>query len=115
MEEAGAYGLKAHSRLPSGLPQPERRTACRLQRFRNACPTAQQRVELEVNGSVVATHQWQDCEPWSAIVDIPAELVHIGANDLVVRAAYAAQPSEGDDPRQLSAGFTKLLLEPEKR
>ena len=70
---------------------------------------------MEANGTVIATHQWQDCEPWSTTVDIPVELVHVGANDLVMRAAYAAQPSEGDDPRQLSAGFTKLLVEPSAR
>ncbi len=80
--------------------------------FPQCLPDRFQRIEVEANGTVIATHQWQDCEPWSTTVDIPVELVHVGANDLVVRAAYAAQPSEGDDPRQLSAGFTKLLVEP---
>lgn len=83
--------------------------------FPQCLPDRQQRIELEVNGSVVATHQWQDCEPWSASVEIPVELVHVGANDLIVHADYASLPAGGGDPRQLSAGFTKLLVEPEKR
>jgi hypothetical protein len=80
--------------------------------FPQCLPDRFQRIELEVNGAVVTSHQWQDCEPWSETLDIPAELVRVGANDLIVRADYAVPPLGGGDPRQLSAGFTKLLVEP---
>ncbi len=81
--------------------------------FPQCLPDRFQRIELEVNGAVVTSHQWQDCEPWSETLDIPAELVRVGANDLIVRADYAVPPLGGGDPRQLSAGFTKLLVEPQ--
>lgn len=79
---------------------------CRLDRF--------QRIELEVNGTLVGTHQWQDCEPWETEIDVPVELVRVGANDLVVRSAYASPPPNAADPRQLSVGVTKLLVAPEQ-
>lgn len=111
MEDWGVWaeGTQSSAQWIATARAPQRLS---LEAFPQCLPDRQQWVELEVNGSVVATHQWQNCEPWSAIVDISAELMHIGANDLVVRAAYAAQPAGGDDPRQLSAGFTKLLVEP---
>lgn len=89
------------------------RTAQRLsiEAFPNCRPDQFQRVELAVNGTIVGTHGWQDCEPWQMAIDIPADLVRVGANDLAVRSAYASPPPGGGDPRQLSVGVTRLLVE----
>jgi hypothetical protein len=76
-----------------------------------------QSVSFEINGETVATHDWNDCEPWSSALTVPASLVRLGRNDLVVRSEYAARPIElGDkqsnDTRPLSVGFTRLRVEP---
>lgn len=71
-------------------------------------------MTLEVNGVVLATYAWPACDPWLADVVIPASLIRLGGNDLVVRSGYAVRPSElgqSADTRQLSVGFTKLKIE----
>ena len=75
-------------------------------------PGKNQRISLEVNGTAVADHEWRDCEPWNASVDLPAELVRVGFNDLTLRSAYAEPPPQagGSDPRKLSAGFSRLKV-----
>jgi hypothetical protein len=71
-----------------------------------------QRMLLEVNGTEVASHEWPDCEPWTSTVDIPAELVRVGFNDLIVRAAFAEPPQDNpSDPRRLSLGFKRLRID----
>jgi hypothetical protein len=76
-------------------------------------PGKNQRISLEVNGVAVADHEWRDCEPWNASVDIPEALVRVGFNDLTLRSAYAEPPQAGaSDPRQLSAGFNRLKVVP---
>jgi hypothetical protein len=73
-------------------------------------PGKNQRISLEVNGTAVADHEWRDCEPWNATVDIPEALVRVGFNDLTLRPAYAIAPAAGDT-RRLSAGFSKLRVD----
>ena len=83
-----------------------------LTAFPNCIPGQDQGLSIEVDGKVLASHTWQDCDPWSAVVAIPAALVQIGANEVVMRTSYAAHPVGGStsDPRLLSAGFTKLKI-----
>ena len=86
-----------------------------LQAFPYCVSGQQQQVSIEVNGTPMAEHRWTDCEPWSASIAIPAELVQIGPNDLVVRTDYAVRPidssgAENSDPRKLSVGFTELRV-----
>ncbi len=80
----------------------------------------QQQVRLEVNGREVARHEWTDsgpsgCDPWESAVEVPAELVRVGFNDLAVRAAYAEPPQDNlADPRRLSVGFKRLKATAER-
>jgi hypothetical protein len=74
------------------------------------------RTDVEVNGTVIATHEWVGCDPWSADLVVPASVVRLGQNTLVVRSSHAARPSElnpgqSDDTRLLSAGFSQLRIE----
>ncbi len=74
-------------------------------------------TSIEVNDVQVGTHEWDGCDPWSAELTVPADVVKRGRNDLVVRSSHAARPSElqpgqSDDTRFLSAGFSKLRIEP---
>ena len=75
-------------------------------------PGRQQELTVLVNGTVLATHHWQDCQPWTASLLIPAALVQVGFNDLDMRAAYAARPADPsrNDPRLLSVAFTRLTI-----
>jgi len=75
-------------------------------------PGKNQRISLEVNGTAVADHEWRDCEPWQATVDIPEALVRVGFNDLTLHPAYAIAPTAGDT-RPLSVGFSKLRVDAE--
>ena len=88
-----------------------------LSAFPQCVPAKQQRVEIEINGQLVAGHQWTGCEPWSADIPIPASILKTGKNGLVVRTAYAISPAElslgaNADARQLSIGFSKLRIAP---
>jgi hypothetical protein len=79
-------------------------------------PGKNQRITVEVNGTAVADHEWRDCEPWNASVDIPADMVRVGFNDLMFRYAYAEQSQAGGgDPRKLSVGFSRLKVAEPKR
>jgi hypothetical protein len=76
-----------------------------------------QEVTFQVNGTKLAEHQWSDCEPWSQEITVPAGLIRLARNDLVIRSKYAARPGGGDaasgsDSRLLSVGFTVLKVEP---
>jgi hypothetical protein len=81
-------------------------------------PGQYQDVSFEVNGETLATHRWNDCEPWSSALTVPASLIRLGRNDLVVRSEYAVRPidlgdQQSNDTRSLSVGFTRLRVEPE--
>jgi hypothetical protein len=94
------------------------RAAARLELsvFPLCVPGKNQRITVEVNGTAVADHEWRDCEPWNASVDIPADMVRVGFNDLMFRYAYAEQSQAGGgDPRKLSVGFSRLKVAEPKR
>jgi hypothetical protein len=81
-------------------------------------PGQYQGVSFEVNGEPLATHRWNDCEPWSSTLSVPASLIRLGRNDVVVHSEYAVRPidlpdGQSDDTRPLSDGFTRLKVEPE--
>jgi hypothetical protein len=76
-----------------------------------------QHITFETNGALLTTHAWRSCEPWSGEVTIPASLIQVGWNELVVTSAYAARPvdvtgGENPDARALSVGFTRLEIGP---
>jgi hypothetical protein len=74
-------------------------------------PGKNQRISLAVNGAAVADHEWRDCEPWHAAVDIPVALLRVGFNDLTLRSAYAESPQTGGgESRKLSVGFMQLKV-----
>jgi hypothetical protein len=80
-------------------------------------PGRPQRVTIEVNGEPLASHQWQECDPWKGDVVIPENLVQIGWNNIVLRPAYAARPSDitdgqNTDSRLLSIGVRQLEVGP---
>jgi hypothetical protein len=85
--------------------------------FPQCVPGRDQRVDIEVNGVQMMSHEWTDCEPWSAQFDIPADRVRPGANEVTLLAAYGARPidvtnGETKDTRSLSLGVTRLQVEP---
>ena len=76
-----------------------------------------QQLAIEVNGAILATHEWQGCEAWPAEIPIPAERITIGWNEIVLRAAYAARPvdltdGKNTDSRWLSVGVQRLEVVP---
>jgi hypothetical protein len=84
--------------------------------FPQCAPGKDQGITLEVNGVQLVTHQWENCEPWSGEIIIPASLVQIGWNDMQFHYAYAARPVDvtagaNPDLRMLSVGFTKLEVQ----
>jgi hypothetical protein len=86
-----------------------------LSAFPLCVPGQNQEVRLDFNGTTVITHEWHNCEPWDASVEIPSELVRVGDNDLVLHSKYAATPTstaDKEDTRRLSVGFTKLSMAP---
>ncbi len=113
LEDWGVWveGTEAHAQWVQTSRTPQR---LEVAAFPMCLPDKKQSVEVAVNGTIIATHPWENCDPWSATVDIPADLVQVGANDLVVRAAYAASPPDNPaETRQLSTGFTRLQIEPQ--
>ncbi|MEZ4767845.1 MAG: hypothetical protein R2844_05395 [Caldilineales bacterium] len=74
-------------------------------------------ISVTVNGVTLATHQWDGCDPWSAEVTVPGNVVRLGDNYLEIHSSHAARPvdisgGENSDPRLLSAGFTTLQVQP---
>lgn len=76
-------------------------------------PDQKQTLEAQVNGVALGNQAWTGCDPWSTRLDIPADLVQVGANEVVLRMAYAAPPADAQstDTRQLSVGFSQLRIE----
>jgi hypothetical protein len=88
-----------------------------VQAFPFCQPDRHQSVSFEVNEEILATHRWNDCEPWSSTLTVPASIVRLGRNDLTVRSEYAIRPidldnGQGSDTRSLAVGFTRLRAEP---
>jgi hypothetical protein len=77
-----------------------------------------QRVVVEVNGSALATQQWQGCDSLTIEVTVPSSLVNVGWNEAILRTEYALRPvdvsnGQNSDPRPLSIGVSKLYVTPE--
>lgn len=88
-----------------------------VEAFPQCDPTRSQQVQITVNGTPLAEHRWPGCDPWASAIDIPAEQMRLGWNDLMFHYEYAASPAElsqgvNGDPRPLSTGFTKLSVTP---
>ncbi|MDQ1301641.1 MAG: hypothetical protein QG637_1563, partial [Chloroflexota bacterium] len=81
--------------------------------FPLCAPGKNQRITVEVNSTTVTDHEWRDCEPWNATVEIPASAIHVGFNDLTLHSAYAESPPQAgnNDPRKLSVGFSRLTVD----
>lgn len=89
----------------------------RLEIFPLCDASRPQHLALEVNGVTLATHAWQGCELWSAEIEIPAQRIEIGWNELVLRSAYAVRPvdltgGQNGDARWLSVGVRRLEVAP---
>jgi hypothetical protein len=88
-----------------------------VQAFPQCLKDRRQEVSLAVNGEKLGVHEWSDCAPWSTVITVPARLIRLGRNDLVITSRYAARPADvaearSDDTRSLSVGFTELRAEP---
>lgn len=91
------------------------RQALDFEAFPNCRRDRGQKLSVIVNDVVVGMHDWQDCEPWKAHIELPASLVQQGKNDLVLQAGYAVPPvdlktGKALDTRPLSVGFTQLKI-----
>ncbi len=81
--------------------------------FPNCLPDQRQKMAVSINGTVVATYDWQACEEHTAHVDLPASLVRQGKNELVLETTYATPPTGNqNETRNLSVGFTQLQVTP---
>ncbi len=83
--------------------------------FPMCVPGRAQSLALIANGTTIAVQRWNGCNPWAADISIPAALVHVGENEIVLRAAVVASPRDvthgaNPDPRQLSVGVTRLRI-----
>jgi hypothetical protein len=72
-----------------------------------------QSVEFVVGDQVVAAHRWDTCDAAPIEVVVPAELVQIGWNEMLLRFGRADRPAEvtggaNPDGRELSVGFSRL-------
>ncbi len=90
-----------------------------LEAFPYCLPDEQQRLSVEVNGAQLAEYSWQECETWSTEIMVPASLVQVGWNEVVLHSNYALRPSDvtnGDNPdsRALSVGVNRLQIIPER-
>jgi hypothetical protein len=107
-----AEGTESYAQWIATRKSPARLT---LSVFPLCMPGQNQEIRLEFNGTTVVTHEWHDCEPWDASVEIPPAQVRVGENDLVLHTRYAATPpstTASSDTRRLSVGFTKLSMAP---
>jgi len=94
----------------------QREHVLRVEAFPFCAPDEQQTLTLSVNGEPVISHNWENCDGWSADIAIPAELVRVGENELSFRTGYAVRPvdvsgGENPDDRALSLGFSELRID----
>jgi hypothetical protein len=83
--------------------------------FPQCVPGRSQTIAIMANDSAIGSYQWNGCDPWEAEIEIPASLVRVGANELVIRGGYAAAPATvtggaNPDDRMLSLGITQLRV-----
>lgn len=89
-----------------------------LKAFPFCVPDRKQRLRVEINGVELAGHDWNECEEWTANVRIPASIVQVGWNEVVLRSDYALRPADvagngNSDPRPLAIGVRQLYVAPE--
>jgi hypothetical protein len=113
-EEWGVWSETANSEA-FWVAMAKRDQVLDLQVFPNCRPERKQKLTLAVNGTIVHTFDWQDCEPHLAHIEVPASLILEGQNKLLVQTDYALPPvdvSSGNetDSRNLSLGFTQLQV-----
>jgi hypothetical protein len=85
--------------------------------FPQCTPGKLQALTVEVNSAPIAEHRWQDCGNWASDIIIPAALVKVGWNEIVLRSDHADRPvdvtgGKNPDTRTLSIGVSKLLVQP---
>jgi hypothetical protein len=115
-EEWGRWAEGTESRASWAAPASEPRRLA-LDVFPSCVPGQTQGLTVEVNGATVAEHRWQDCTNWAAEIAVPAALVKVGWNEIVLRSEHADRPAdvtggENPDTRALSVGVSKLALQP---
>jgi len=86
-----------------------------LEAFPFCVPGQKQRLAVEVNGAEMESYEWLGCESWATEITVPASLVDVGWNEIVLRSGYALRPvdvtgGENPDPRALAFGVSKLLV-----
>lgn len=87
-----------------------------LEAFPYCVPGKEQSLSVELNRRELATYRSADCAGWSKALSIPADLVRIGWNNLVLRTTYASRPADvttgaNPDERPLSVGVNTLRVE----
>jgi hypothetical protein len=102
-----AVGPESRAAFVAMTKKPHRLT---LEAFPNCIPGRTQTLSVDVNGARLAEHTWANCDPWAETITIPASLVRLGGNEVVIRPAYAVAPPDGDT-RPLSVGFSKLRID----
>lgn len=104
-----AEGTESHAQWVATAHRPYR---LEFTVFPQCLPGRFQQLSVEINGASMVSHQWQNCDPWTASVPIHAQDVRIGFNDLIFRSAYALPPpGSSGDTRKLSVGFSALRLQ----
>lgn len=78
-----------------------------VEAFPNCLPGRTQTLIIESDGRRLAEHTWTNCDPWSAVIEIPSAQTRLGGHELVLRPAYALPPA-ASDTRPLSVGFSRL-------
>jgi|GEM_PF-407844 len=107
-------GTEAHARWAAPL-----RISYRLEIevFPVCVPERPQSLQIQVNGATIAAHAWQGCDSWLSQTTIPANLIRIGWNEIVLSPGYAARPidftgGQNTDTRLLSVGVQRLDVSP---
>jgi hypothetical protein len=109
-----AEGTESHARWVA-TSQRDHRISVEV--FPFCVPGREQAVSIEVNGRLLDTHRWRQCDAWKGDVLVAGSLVEVGWNDIVLRYGYAVRPidlesGQSTDPRALAVGWSRLTVEP---
>jgi hypothetical protein len=113
-EEWGLWALERESLIRwVSINREEARFA--VEAFPHCIEGVPQQVDFVIADRVVASHRWDDCEPWRDEIAVPSDLVETGWNEIRLRFARADRPADvtnGQNPdvRRLSVGFTRFEL-----
>lgn len=86
-----------------------------VEAFPFCIPEQHQTMTIMVNGHLLTSYLWQDCEAWVGEVLIPSPIIVPGWNQLTFEYNYAISPAEvtggkNPDARLLGVGFVKLAI-----